>query len=132
MRYALTARCSWLSTLNGILSLRVCPSYVSTCCRWINLWPPASFSETFLPRSVSDDLEEKEGRDDAPGGMNAAVFLGNIALFLGLLMIIIVVHVAIAAAIEAHWLTKVRLCRCFRRTRLSFSCVNWRNFDIIL
>ncbi|CAM9664993.1 unnamed protein product, partial [Scytosiphon promiscuus] len=34
--------------------------------------------------------------------------MGNFALFLSLLSVIIVIHLAIASAIEAYWLTKKR------------------------
>ena len=93
--------------------------------RWVNLWPPASFAESFIPASepilqarslrlqiASDEFEP--GEEGASGsteeGISSAVFLGNFTLFVALLSSIFLVHVVLASAIEAYWLAKVRTC----------------------
>lgn len=90
--------------------------------RWVNLWPPESFTDRFLGfiPSIIDASEEPEAgqsedsteRDVSPrltSDLSSAVFLGNFALFLALLTAIFVVHVAVASGVEAYWIAKVRI-----------------------
>eukprot|EP00903_Cladosiphon_okamuranus_P017681 g16281.t1 len=92
--------------------------------RWINLWPPASFAESFTPGTEprfegslsSDDVRRGAGAKDveddvassSTSSMSSAVFMGNLTLFTAVLSSIFLAHVALASAIEAYWLAKER------------------------
>ena len=83
--------------------------------RWVNLWPPESFAESFTPTAASEEPEVGQQDDDpesdvSPGPANeisSFVFMGNFLLFLALLAGIFIVHVAVASGVEAYWIAKV-------------------------
>ena len=93
--------------------------------RWVNLWPPQSFAEGFTPTGASGDEGSSSGgeleadqqddvadRDVSAGltsDISSTVFMGNFVLFVTILTGIFVVHIALAAGVEAYWITKVRL-----------------------
>lgn len=100
------------------------------------MWPSESFSEGVASRVLSSKPDETPGEDDGEydgendgdhdgdhdgddgtqRGMSVSftndigslLFMGNLALFAGLLVIIFSLHILVASAIEAHWLAKVR------------------------
>lgn len=88
--------------------------------RWVNLWPPQSFAESFTPTGASgeessaggDQQEDGTERDASAGlssDISSAVFMGNLVLFAAILTGIYVVHIALASGVEAYWIAKVRL-----------------------
>lgn len=94
--------------------------------RWVNLWPPASFAEEFIDtsegegqmRRLQQEAEEGEGGGSATGcswdgadanGLGALVFIGNLTLVFGALLLIFLLHVALVSAVESFWLAKVRM-----------------------
>ena len=92
--------------------------------RWVNLWPSQSFSEGVASRVLSDEPEPTSGEDDGSGDdgdetqrgisltiisdVGSLLFMGNFALFAGLLVTIFSLHILVASAVEAYWLAKVR------------------------
>lgn len=66
--------------------------------RWINLWYSAKFAEgaTGCSFTASADV-----------AIDALVFVGNLALVVGILVAMFMLHVAIVSAVEAYWLSKV-------------------------
>ncbi|CAM9210583.1 unnamed protein product, partial [Scytosiphon promiscuus] len=89
--------------------------------RWVNLWPPASFADNFVPENAPDALDDDDPSgggavfgaysqrgSSASGNLGSAVFVGNLTLFILLLMIIFLIHIAVASAVEAYWLVKKR------------------------
>lgn len=91
-----------------------------------NLWPSKSFSENVaqwvFPDKTSEersktapDSEKDEDEDPQELGVSFTIlsdisgvfFMGNLALFLGLLVIVFTLHVLLASGIEAYWLSKV-------------------------
>lgn len=99
------------------------PPSTSSLPRWVNLWPPQSFAEGFIPTSVfgeessssGDGLELGQQDEDAERGASSSstseissfVFMGNFVLFVALLTAIFLIHVALASGVEAYWITKV-------------------------
>ncbi|CAM9869077.1 unnamed protein product, partial [Ectocarpus fasciculatus] len=92
--------------------------------RWVNLWPSQSFSEGVASRVLSDEPEPTSGEDDGSGDdgdetqrgisltiisdVGSLLFMGNFALFAGLLVTIFSLHILVASAVEAYWLAKQR------------------------
>ncbi|CAM9575765.1 unnamed protein product [Ectocarpus sp. 8 AP-2014] len=80
--------------------------------RWVNLWPPDSVGRTFS--SGGERLFQQDGsracgiEPTSASDIGALVFLGNIGLFTSLLLGIVVVHIVLASAVEAYWLSKER------------------------
>ncbi|CAM9523853.1 unnamed protein product [Ectocarpus sp. 6 AP-2014] len=68
--------------------------------RWINLWWPAEIGEDI----ASDGCIFETGASE----IGALVFVGNLALVLGILLAIFFLHVAVVSGAEALWLTKKR------------------------
>ncbi|CAM9953326.1 unnamed protein product, partial [Ectocarpus sp. 4 AP-2014] len=68
--------------------------------RWINLWWPAEIGEDI----ASDGCIFETGANE----IGALVFVGNLALVLGILLAIFFLHVAVVSGAEALWLTKKR------------------------
>ena len=85
--------------------------------RWVNLWPSERFSISVTPEVVTKDMEEsKEDGDTSEekgisftviSDVSSFLFMGNLALFFGLLLAIFTVHILIASGVEAYWLAKV-------------------------
>lgn len=86
--------------------------------RWVNLWLPENFVETFTPVSATRRLQETESASrcdlasTGSGDIGAIVFVGNLVLFAGVLLAIFLLHVLLASGVEAYWLTKVILTVC--------------------
>ncbi|CAN0166666.1 unnamed protein product, partial [Ectocarpus sp. 4 AP-2014] len=92
--------------------------------RWVNLWPSQSFSEGVASRVLFNEPEPTSGEDDdfeedgdatqrgiswtVISDVGSFLFMGNLALFAGFLVIIFSVHILVASAIEAYWLAKQR------------------------
>eukprot|EP00903_Cladosiphon_okamuranus_P017691 g16290.t1 len=93
--------------------------------RWVNLWPPASFAEEFVgsseeggqTRRLQEQAEDGGGGGSASecswdgadvNGLGALVFIGNLLLVFGALVLIFLLHVALVSAVEAFWLAKKR------------------------
>lgn len=82
--------------------------------RWVNLWPPESVAETIAPSGAYEGPLAEEGSEErvvspsATSEISSTVFMGNFVLFAGLLTGIFLVHVGLASAVEAYWLTQVR------------------------
>lgn len=95
--------------------------------RLVNLWPPRSFSESVTKWVFPDDDSEersktardseKDEEDDTQqrgvsftilSDISSLLFMGNLALFLGLLVIVFTLHILLASGIEAYWMAKVR------------------------
>lgn len=67
--------------------------------RWVNLWWPAEFAE---------DIASKEcAFAGGAGDIGALVFVGNLVLVVGILLLIFLLHVAVISGVEAFWLLKV-------------------------
>lgn len=66
----------------------------------MNLWWPAQVAEDL----VSDGCTFGAGADD----IGPLVFIGNLALVVGTLLGILLLHVVVISGVEAHWLCKVR------------------------
>ncbi|CAM9711290.1 unnamed protein product, partial [Ascophyllum nodosum] len=64
--------------------------------RWVNLWWSADVHSTYCGF----------GNDD--GALGASVFIGNLALIVGVLLVLFLLHVAIISGVEAYWLSKDR------------------------
>ena len=96
--------------------------------RLVNLWPPRSFSESVTKWVFPDDDSEERSKtardsesdeeDDTQqrgvsftilSDISSLLFMGNLALFLGLLVIVFTLHILLASGIEAYWMAKVRL-----------------------
>ncbi len=89
--------------------------------RWVNLWPPQDFAESFTPgsgeESPSSDESDADQQDrgiepeasSATGDLSSFVFMGNFVLFVALLTVIFLIHVALASGVEAYWIAKVRM-----------------------
>lgn len=92
----------------------------------MNLWPPASFAEEFIGASEEEgqlrrlqaETEEGAGGGSASvcswdgvdvNGLGALVFIGNLGLVFGALVVIFLLHVALVSGVEAYWLAKVRV-----------------------
>lgn len=75
------------------------PTPLSKLKRWINLWWPAGIGEDI----ASDGCIFETGASE----IGALVFVGNLALVLGILLAIFFLHVAVVSGAEALWLTKV-------------------------
>lgn len=91
--------------------------------RWVNLWPPQDFAESFTPVSdeaVSADrggiVESESDASSATGDISSFVFMGNFVLFMAVLAAIFLIHVALASGVEAYWLAKVWLAVLLRVT----------------
>lgn len=67
--------------------------------RWVNLWWPAEF----LDDRVSGECTFFATASD----LGAPVFVGNVALVVGVLLGIFLLHIAVISGVEAHWLTRV-------------------------
>lgn len=65
--------------------------------RWANLWWPSDFAE---------DLACSSGEED--GKLSPAVFVENLLLFIGALLLIFLVHITVISIVEATWLSKVK------------------------
>eukprot|EP00752_Nemacystus_decipiens_P003432 g3173.t1 len=93
--------------------------------RWVNLWPPASFAEEFIGTSGEEGqmrrLQQKAGEGSGEGSalecswdgtdvnnLGALVFIGNLCLVFGTLLLIFLVHIALVSAVESFWLAKKR------------------------
>lgn len=68
--------------------------------RWINLWWPAEIGEDIASEECIVDAGASE--------LGALVFVGNLALVVGILLGVFFLHVVIVSGVEAYWLTKVR------------------------
>ncbi|CAM9789606.1 unnamed protein product [Ectocarpus fasciculatus] len=68
--------------------------------RWINLWWPAEIGQNI----ASDECAFEAGAS----GIGALIFVGNLALVIGILLAIFFIHVAVVSGVEALWLTKRR------------------------
>eukprot|EP00752_Nemacystus_decipiens_P002264 g2145.t1 len=68
--------------------------------RWINLWWPTDVAEDLL--SPACDLEA------GSGDLGTSVFVGNLLLVLGVLLGVLLLHVAVVSGVEAFWLLKIR------------------------
>lgn len=83
--------------------------------RWVNLWPPTSFTEEFIDTSGGQPrrLQEVETSSVCAFEGNEAsialVFIGNLALVLVALLAIFLIHVTLVSGIQAYWLAKVLL-----------------------
>lgn len=66
----------------------------------MNLWFPADFARDFLYCTFGDGV----------GSIGALVFVGNLFLFVGILLGIFLLHMAVVAGVEANWLSEVREC----------------------
>lgn len=67
----------------------------------MNLWWSAEFA---------DEISSSKCFFAADAGdIGAMVFVGNLALVVGILVGIFLVHVAVISGVEAYWLTKVSL-----------------------
>lgn len=83
--------------------------------RWANLWPSEGFSKSVTPHAVIEELESNGDEDTSERGIfntiisdvSSFLFMGNLALFLGLLVVIFTIHVLMASGMEAYWLAKV-------------------------
>ncbi|CAM9250711.1 unnamed protein product [Hapterophycus canaliculatus] len=131
MAVVLVTQIQFLATLSLVDNTGTEESTVSDFAdnlRWVNLWPPASFAESFTPQSVSNGASrylvelassstslqggEHGGRDTSASTSesdSSMVFMGNFVLFVGLLLGIFFIHVFLASAVEAYWLAKVRI-----------------------
>ncbi|CAM9909350.1 unnamed protein product [Ectocarpus fasciculatus] len=74
--------------------------------RWVNLWPPASLARSFAPVSMYGELGLEGEEDEESGDLSSGVFIGNLVLFLIILLIIFLIHMTVASAIEAYWLAE--------------------------
>ncbi|CAM9800080.1 unnamed protein product [Ectocarpus fasciculatus] len=80
--------------------------------RWVNLWPPGRVGRAFS--SSGERLLQQDGlracgiEPASVSDIGALVFLGNIGLFTSLLLGIVVLHIVLASAVEAYWLSKQR------------------------
>lgn len=88
--------CTWPLFLPSLFPRRLTPLLYK---RWVNLWWPADFAE---------DIASKEcafvgGASD----LGALVFVGNLVLVVGILLLIFLIHVAVISGVEAFWLLKV-------------------------
>ncbi|CAM9536684.1 unnamed protein product, partial [Ectocarpus sp. 12 AP-2014] len=127
MALVLTSQIQFLATLSFVGNTGAEDSALSgftNALRWVNLWPSESFSEGVASRVSSskpdhtpgEDGGDYDGDDDTTqrgmsvsfiNDLGSLLFMGNLALFAGLLVIIFSVHIVVASAIEAHWLAKV-------------------------
>ena len=82
--------------------------------RWANLWPSPNVVRKFTPLKTPRRLQEEDSSDrcqlTAAGSsdIGAVVFIGNLVLFISILLIIFILHVLLASGVEAYWLTKVK------------------------
>eukprot|EP00903_Cladosiphon_okamuranus_P009469 g9024.t1 len=124
------ATLSLVSRTGGAIDSRV--SSFAENLRWVNLWPPQSFAESYTPTgaygeesSTGGELEPGQQDDDAEGdvsagvlsGISSTVFMGNLVLFVAILAGIFVVHIALAAGVEAYWIARKRAAELFGRAR---------------
>lgn len=58
--------------------------------------------------TVEDAVPDSCTIEDAPSKLSVLVFVGNILLVAGVLLAILLVHIAVISGIEAYWLVKVR------------------------
>ncbi|CBJ33896.1 hypothetical protein Esi_0679_0001 [Ectocarpus siliculosus] len=123
MALVLTSQIQFLATLSFVDNTGAEDSALSgftNALRWVNLWPSERFSEVVASRIFSSNPDQTHGEDDGDDdttkrGMSVSftndlgslLFMGNLALFAGLLAIIFSLHILVASAIEAHWLAKV-------------------------
>ncbi|CAN0119598.1 unnamed protein product [Ectocarpus sp. 6 AP-2014] len=123
MALVLTSQIQFLATLSFVDNTGAEDSSLSgftNALRWVNLWPSERFSEVVASRIFSSKPDQTHGEDDGDDdttkrGMSVSftndlgslLFMGNLALFAGLLAIIFSLHILVASAIEAHWLAKV-------------------------
>lgn len=83
--------------------------------RWVNLWPSAKLSRGVLSKEWLTNLSQEEDSSDCVfeetslSDIGALVFLGNLGLFVAILLGIFIIHVVLASGVEAYWLSKVRL-----------------------
>jgi len=114
-------------TLFRISSGAPLPCFAGT--RWANMWPPESFADSLTPTTAGasgealdeesysggelnlDDDAESDVFPRLTSDLSSAVFMGNFLLFVALLLGIYLIHVALVSAVEAYWLTKVRMIR---------------------
>lgn len=66
--------------------------------RWINLW---------IPLDPPGDLEDTCNFSVSEGNLSALIFVGNLALVVGILLGVLLLHVAVVSGVEAYWLWKV-------------------------
>ncbi|CAM9523011.1 unnamed protein product [Ectocarpus sp. 12 AP-2014] len=126
MALVLTSQIQFLATLSFVGNTGAEDSALSgfaNTLRWVNLWPSESFSEGVASRISSsrpdhtpgEDGDYDDDDDTTQRGMSVSftndlgslLFMGNLALFAGLLVIIFSLHILVASAIEAYWLAKV-------------------------
>ncbi|CAM9430646.1 unnamed protein product [Ectocarpus sp. 12 AP-2014] len=127
MALVLTSQIQFLATLSFVDDTGVEGSALSGLTkniRWVNLWPSQSFSEGVASRVLFNEPEPTSGEDDASeedgdatqrgiswtviSDVGSFLFMGNLALFAGVLVIIFSVHILVASAVEAYWLAKQR------------------------
>lgn len=56
-----------------------------------------------------DDDAERDSSPSLTSGISSAVFMGNFLLFAAVLAAIFLFHIVMASAVEAYWLSKVRV-----------------------
>ncbi|CAB1104649.1 unnamed protein product [Ectocarpus sp. CCAP 1310/34] len=128
MAFLLTSQVQFIATLSLVDNTGAEDSALSgfaNILRWVNLWPSESFSEGVASRIFPSEPDKIYGEDDGDDDgdddttkrgisvsfthdLGSLLFMGNLALFAGLLVIIFSLHILVASAIEAHWLAKVR------------------------
>ncbi|CAB1096724.1 unnamed protein product [Ectocarpus sp. CCAP 1310/34] len=120
MAFVLTSQIQFLATLSFVDTTGAEESAFSDLTnnlRWVNLWPSESFSEGIASRIISDEPDQPSDEDDTtPSAISQTVtsnvgsllFMGNLALFSGLLVIIFTSHVLVASVVEAYWVAKQR------------------------
>eukprot|EP00903_Cladosiphon_okamuranus_P014942 g13833.t1 len=118
--FLLTSQIQFLATLSLVDNTGDEDSAVSKFAdslRWVNLWPSQNFSRSVTPEFVAKDLEESKDDEDTSSGdkgisltiisdVSSFLFMGNLALFFGGLVVIFTVHVLVASGVEAYWLAK--------------------------
>ena len=86
-------------------------------CRWVNLWPSASVVEQFTPLRTTRQPQETGSETNSPrcdfgstepNDVGGIVFVGNLVLFIVILLAKFFLHVLLASGVEAYWLTKVK------------------------
>ncbi|CAM9590962.1 unnamed protein product, partial [Ectocarpus sp. 13 AM-2016] len=120
MAFVLTSQIQFLATLSFVDTTGAEDSAFSDLTnnlRWVNLWPSDSFSEGIASRVFSEELDQTSDEDGATpraisqtitSDVGSLLFMGNLALFSGLLVIIFTLHIFVASGVEAYWVAKQR------------------------
>eukprot|EP00903_Cladosiphon_okamuranus_P018718 g17231.t1 len=119
MALLLTSQIQFLATLSLVYDDETEKSAVSefaNSLRWVNLWPSDNFSRSVTPQVIADDLEEPNKNEDERedrgifsttiSDISSFLFMGNLALFFGFLVVIFTLHILVASGVEAYWLAK--------------------------